>query len=416
MNMAETKTAINTDLLIAGGGSAGCAAAVAAARRGRRVLLVEEANCLGGVSTSGGVSGWFASLDGLGDIFDRVVAEMDRFGARSGQHYNPEYLKLVWQLMAQEAGVEILLHTSVTDADVAEGRVTRVSLTSCSRPLEVEAEFFIDTTGEGDLAALAGAEYQQGDPESGLALHMSLTAIMMDTGRPVTPYLPEGIAPIADDGSDLPGLRWGLLPDGRLYMNSTKVMRRDPTDPWDLTAAELEARIQLARVAHYIQRMQHPTFALVSSGATIGIREGRRIIGDYVLTEQDITGDTPRDFEDGVTVGTSQIDFHSLTEPGRAGRRDRVEPYAIPFRCMVARGFSNLLMAGKCISADQVAHSSTRMTPTCVGMGQAAGTAAAMAVENGFDDIRQISITELRADLAAHSVELDPRNHKPFPQ
>jgi hypothetical protein len=279
----------------------------------------------------------------------------------------------------------------------------------------VEAGYFIDATGEGDLAALSGAEFMKGDPDSGLVLHMSLTAIMTDTGSAVTPYLPSGISPIKADGSDLPGLSWGMLPDRRIYLNSTKIMRRDPTDPLDLTAAEMEARVQLAQVAHFIQRTQHPTYALTSSGATIGIREGRRIVGDYVLTEQDITGDAPRDFDDGITVGTSQIDFHRLTEPGRVGRRERVRPYAIPFRCLVARDFANLLMAGKCISTDQVAHSSSRMTPTCVGMGQAAGTAVAMAVEQGRADIRQVPTADLRADLLAHGVKLDPRDHHPFP-
>lgn len=413
--MALPEISMNPEVLVAGGGSAGCAAAIAAARRGRKVLLVEEANCLGGVSTSGGVSGWFASVEGLGDIFDRVLVEMERFGARFGQHYNPEYLKIIWQTMVQEAGVEVLLHTTLTDAHAQGGRVLRVNLSSCSTPVAVEAKYFVDATGEGDLAALSGAEFMKGDPESGLTLHMTLTAMMTDTGRPVTPYLSAGITPIKDDGSDLPGLAWGMLPDNRLYLNSTKIMRRDPTDPRDLTAAEMEARVQLARVVHYIQRTQHPTYALTSSGATIGVREGRRIVGDYVLTEQDITGDQPRDFEDGITVGTSQIDFHSLIEPGRVGRRERVQPYAIPFRCLIAKGFANLLTAGKCVSTDQVAHSSSRMTPTCVGMGQAAGTAVAMAVEQGCTDIRQVPIDNLRADLLAHGVKLNPRDHEPFP-
>lgn len=410
---ARSVSAVKPEILVLGGGSAGCAAAIAAARRGRKVLLVEESNCLGGVSTTGGVSGWFASLDGLGDIFDRVVAEMDRFGARFGQYYNPEYLKLIWQMMAEEAGVEILLHATLTDVAAAGGRVLKAELSSCSTPVLVEAGYFVDATGEGDLAALAGAEFMKGDPESGLTLHMTLTAILTDTGSPVTPYLPAGISPIESE-SELPGLRWGLLPDGRLYCNSTKIMKHDPTDPKSLTQAELLARRQLAQIVHYIQRKQHPTFALTCSGAKIGIREGRRIVGDYVLTEEDITGDAPRDFDDGVTVGTCQIDFHSLTEPGRVGRRERVHPYAIPFRCLTARGFSNLLMAGKCLSADQVAQSSARMTPTCVSMGQAVGTAAAMALELGIADVRQLSVDDLRAELRASGIELDPRRHRAY--
>lgn len=413
--MALAAKSFHPELLVVGGGSAGCAAAVAAARRGCKVLLVEEGNGLGGVSSSGGVGEWFASLDGLGDIFDRVLREMESFGARFGTRYNCEYLKFVWQMLVEEAGVEVLLHTTLTDAHVQNGRPVRAVFSSCSVPINVEADYFVDTTGEGDFGALAGAEFMEGDPQTGLTLHMTLTAVLTDTGKPVKPYLPAGIPPIRDDGSDFPGLGFYMVADGRLYCNATKVMGHDPTDPQSLSAAEFEARRQLMRVVHYIQRMKHPTYALSSSGARIGIREGRRIVGDYVLTEPEIVGERSADFDDGVAVATAQIDFHSLTEPGHGGRRQSVEPYAIPFRCLVVKGFPNILAAGKCISVDQVVHSSSRMTPTCVGMGQAVGTAAAMAVRSGHTDIRQVQINALRTNLAADGVELDPVKHKPFP-
>ncbi len=412
--MAIFNRTLNVDVVVAGGGTAGCAAAIAAARRGQRVLLIEEGNCLGGVSTAGGVSEWFASLDGLGDIFAGVIRELDRFGARFGQFYNPEYLKLIWQLMAEEAGVEVLFHASVVDAAVQAGRVQSIRLVSCSQIIEVTARYFIDTTGEGDLAALAGARFMLGDPATGRTLHMSLTCILHDTGQPVTPYLPPGLRPI-DRPEDLPGLRtYHRLPDGRVYCNMTKVMACDPTDPFDLSAAEREARRQLAQTVHYLQRFHYPTYMLCASGATIGIREGRRIVGDYVLTEADITAGEARDQPDGVAVATCQIDFHSLTEAGDAGRRQRVEPYAIPLRCLVARGFANLLMAGKCASGDQVAQSSFRMTPTCCAMGQAVGTAVALALETGVDDIRDIDVARLRTLLAEAGMELDPARHQAY--
>jgi hypothetical protein len=387
---------------------------MAAARRGHKVLLIEESNCLGGVSTSGGVNEWFASLEGIGDIWERVEGELERFGARFGRFYNPEYLKIVWQLLAEEAGVRILFHASVVDAAVSDGRVERIQGVSCSQFFDVAAAYFVDATGEGDLAWLAGAPFMQGHPESGHTLHMSLTCILQDTGQPVPLYLPTGLDEIGGP-EDLPGLHGGLrLPDGRVYCNMTKVMGRDPTDPFSLSEAEREARRQLVRIVHYLQRTRFPTYALCSSGARIGIREGRRIVGEYVLTEEDITGDVPHDFEDGVAVATSQIDFHSLTKPGHVGWRQRVEPYAIPFRCLIVKGFSNLLVAGKCISGDQVAQSSYRMTPTCCAMGQAAGTAAALALESRVDDIQQIDGAAFRAMLTAQGVELDPHKHRAF--
>jgi hypothetical protein len=410
----QAEIPVSPHILVAGGGTAGCAAAIAAARRGHSVLLVEESNSLGGVSTSGGVNEWFASLEGLGDIFCRVKTELDRFGARFGRFYNGEYLKIIWQLLAEEAGVDVLFHTSLVSVDVSDGRVARAGLVSCSQFFDVEARYFVDATGEGDLAALAGARFMQGHPESGRTLHMSLTCILQDTGKPVTPYLPPGLEEITGP-EDFPGLHGHTrLPDGRVYCNMTKVMGHDPTDPASLSEAEREARRQIIRMVHYLQRTGYPTHVLCATGAKIGIREGRRIVGDYVLTEADITGDAPRDFEDGVAVATSQIDFHSLTKPGHAGWRQRVEPYAIPFRCLVAKGFQNLAMAGKCISGDQVAQSSYRMTPTCCAMGQAAGTSAALAVEGRLRDIRDVRVADLRAELAACGMELDPAKHQAF--
>lgn len=412
--MTEPHRTLTVDVLVAGGGTAGCAAAVAAARRGHRVLLVEEGNCLGGVSTAGGVNEWFASLDGLGDIFEHLKGELDRYGARFGQFFNSEYLKIIWQLLAEDAGVEILFHASVVGAASADGRVISATVVSCSQFIEVEATYFIDTTGEGDFAALAGADFLQGDPRTGHTLHMSLTCILQDTGKPVTPYLPPGLEPIETE-DDMPGLRtYRRLPDGRVYCNMTKVTQHDPTEPFSLSEAEREARRQLARTLHFLQRTHYPTHMLMSSGAKIGIREGRRILGDYVLTETDVTSSAPLDFPDGVAVATSQIDFHSLTQKGDGGRRQRVEPYAIPFRSLTARGFENLLMAGKCASGDQVAQSSFRMTPTCCAMGQAVGTGVALALEQGAADVHALDVARLRAVLAQDGMELDPAKHDAY--
>jgi hypothetical protein len=405
------------DVIVAGGGTAGSAAAISAARRGHRVLLVEEQNCLGGISTSGVVGEWFASLDGMGDIFAQVVCEMDRLGARyrAARYFNPEYLKWVWQQLVEDAGVEVLFHASVCGTQTKARSVREATVVCCSQSQSVRGQYFIDSTGEGDLCALAGARFLSGDPDSGLVLHMSLAAWMYDTGEPQQPCLPDGLEPIRTD-AELPGLGAGVrLGAGRLYLNVTKVMGHDPMDPSSLAEAELQARRQLMRVAHYVQSRGFPTYALGGSGARIGIREGRRIVGDHLLTQDDVLGrSAPLAFRDGVAVATSQIDFHSLTKPGASGWRERVEPYNIPFRCLVARGFRNLLMAGKCISVDQVVHSSCRMTPTCCAMGQAAGTAAALAIERGARDVRDVPVSDLRGVLAAEGMELDPAKHRAF--
>jgi hypothetical protein len=409
---------LSWDVVVVGAGSAGCAAAIAAARRGRRVLLLEAGNAPGGVSTVGGISEWYAHLDGLGDIFDSVTREMKAYGMShecDGRYFfNSEYLKLIWQWALEQAGVHCLFHATLSGCEVRAGRVQTVEVISCGQRLSFSAEYFVDCSGEGVLGFLAGAPFMKGDPESGRTLHMSLSCQLIDTGREMTHYLPAGIEPILSS-DDLPGLNVAIpMSDGRVYCNMTKIMGEDPTDPQSLSRAESRARIQLAQVVHYLNRTQFPRHALVSSAAKIGIREGRRLLGDYVLTESDITSPSGCDFPDGVAVATCAIDFHSLSEKGHGGRREKVQPYAIPFRCLRVRGFANLLMAGKCISGDQVAHSSYRMTPTCCAMGQAVGTAAALAVENGWDDIRLLPVKDLQAQLTRDGMELDACRHRAF--
>ncbi len=403
------------DVVVIGGGTAGSAAAIAAARRGHSVLLVEEQNCLGGVSTAGGVPGWFASVDGLGDVFESVKRELDAYGVQARRLYAPEYLKLVWQRLAEDAGVDILFHASLAGVEMRGDSVEAVRILSCSQTLTARASFFVDASGDGDLACLAGAEFQQGDPVDGRTLHMTLTFMLHDTGKPVTPYLPHGLEPI-ETADDLPGLHAHHgLPDGRIYCNMTKVIGHDPVDPVSLSHAEGEARNQLIRVLDYLQRNEYPTHALSWSGATIGIREGRRIVGDYVLSGAEIIDRTePLSFDDGVAVATSQIDFHSLTKTGDAGWRQGVQPYNIPYRCLTGRGIANMLVAGRCIGTDQVVQSSCRMTPTCCAMGQAAGTAVALAIERDEADVRDIPMGQLREALASDGVELDPRKHERF--
>lgn len=146
--MKTIETPFKPDIIIAGGGTAGSAAAVAAARGGHSVLLIEESNCLGGVSTAGGVNELYASLEGLGDIFARLVAELDNFGALHGRYFTGEYLKLIWQILADEAGFDILFNTSVVEAEVKHESLVRIRAVSASQFVTFEAKYFVDATGE----------------------------------------------------------------------------------------------------------------------------------------------------------------------------------------------------------------------------------------------------------------------------
>jgi hypothetical protein len=306
-----------------------------------------------------------------------------------------------------------MFHTSVIDVIAKNGWIKEVVAVSGSYQMRLKAKYYIDTTGEGDGAFLAGADFDSGNPKNGRTLHMSLTAMFYDTGIERKNYLPPGYEPI-NSVEDLPGLRGPVrLADNRRYANMTKIMGHDPTNPLSLSQAEQEARRQLVRINYYVQTL-YPTYALIFSGQKIGIREGRRILGEYRLTQEDILGEISKDFPDGVAVATAQIDFHSLSKPGHAGWRQAVQPYSIPFRAMIPQEFSNLLVAGKPISGDQVALSSYRMIPTVCAMGQAAGTAVALALEEGCLDIHKVNINSLRDILTKDGMELNPANHKPF--
>jgi hypothetical protein len=401
------------DVVVAGGGTAGCAAAIAASSDGCKVLLVEESNALGGCSTTGLVNEWFANTEGLGSIFSRIFSELEKSGLFcKNRMFNGELLKAIWLVHCIKADVNILFHASVAGVIKRQKKIKGIKIVSCSQEIFVKAKYFIDATGEGDLAALAGADYMKGDNENNNQLHMSLMFQMVKSATSIHPYLPEELTPYKSI-EETPGLRvHHPMEDGRIYCNMTKVMGYDSTDPYMLSAAEIEARIQLIKIVYLLQTTILKNYIPVASGAKIGIREGRRIAGDYILKTEDILGN--KKFTDGTVVATSQIDFHSLTRPGKLGWRKEVKPYSIPFRCLYSKDFDNLFMAGKCISTEQIAHSSCRMTPTCCGMGQTVGIAAAIAVKRQLDNIRELNVCELQTELTRNDFELSPEKHNPF--
>jgi len=400
------------DVTVAGGGFAGVSAAIASARRGAKTLLIEHYGFLGGTATAGGVCGFWATIEGLGDIFDDVLEELEKLNAvgewRGGQgkeflKYNPpglrfeeEYLKYILQDLVLKNGVELRLHSRVVDVIKNGDRVEHVVVHGKSGVEAMKAEIVVDATGDGDVAALAGAEFKKGRESDGRVLQMSLTFKMWNTGEKVRPILPDG-CPEYKSRREMPSFGEGRIGDERLYCNMTRAIGLDPTDTKELTKAEIQVRKQVMSIVHYLQTHGYPTYKLASTATQIGVREGRRITGDYILTEEDIV--LGREFPDVIAVGTSQIDFHNIDSYGPGGSRlEKVPSYQIPYRCILVKGIENMLTAGKCISGDQVAQSSYRMIPTCGMMGQAAGTAAALAVKQKAE-LREINIKTLQEIL-----------------
>lgn len=394
------------DVIVAGGGFAGITAAVASARKGMRTLLIEHYGFLGGTSTAGAVDEFWATVDGVGNVFTEISDDLRKLNkvSEDGLRFDVEYLKYVLQDVVIRNGVALRLHSRVIDV-VRNGDIVEHIIVHGKSGLEaLKTKIVIDATGDGDVAALAGAEFKKGRESDERQLAMSLIYTMWDTKEEQKPVLPEG-CPEYKSREDTPGYGSVKREGGKLY-TKTKVIGLDPTTTDGLTNAELLARQQVMSGVHYLQTHGYSTYKLVSIATQIGVREGRRIIGDYVLTEEDLVNG--REFTDAIALGTANIDFHDIDSLGPNARQSRrlekVPVYQIPYRCLLVRGIQNMLTAGKCISGTQIAQASYRQMPTCAALGQAAGTAAALAIKNNLK-LRDISITELTNNLKKDGIK-----------
>lgn len=426
----QTPVRAEVDVLVCGGGAAGWCAAVAARRAGARVLLVERGGLPGGSAVAAMVlplMTFHAAADvpvvaGLGqELVDRVVAAggspghlPDPLGcAPSITPVDPEALKWgVVQLLA-ESGAEVLLHAAVTEALVEDGQVVGAILETKSGREAVRAKVVIDATGDADLAARAGAETVHGRPADGkaqpltwmfrvggidgAAVRAAIAAdpedfVLSDAARAALPDLELlGVAGFfstvraAQQAGRLGGFRdrvlyFELPRPGEAVVNMTRVVDRSGVDAGALSRGALDAFAQVHEVMDFLRR-DVPGFAnswLVQVASQVGVRETRHLVGRYTLTAEDVVAG--RDFDDGVARGAFPIDIHS---PDGAGLEMVKMPpgtwYSIPLRCMIPRDLGGLLVAGRAISATHEASASSRLSPTCMALGQAAGVAAALA-------------------------------------
>ena len=383
---------------VIGGGPAGLCAAVAAAEEGADTLLIERYGFLGGMATAGLINPFMPYYTGgeqiIRGLFQRIIDKLDAAGGWSHRQdewgrdaFDPEIMKSVCQQMCEEAGVRLRLHTMVPAAVAEGGQVIRAILVSKSGIEAAQAAVFVDATGDGDLAAAAGAEYEQGRPEDGLCQPMTL---MFRMGRVDEERMPprEEINHLYDEAKargEIDNPRENVLlfyttRRGEIHLNTTRVVRLDGTDANDLTKAELEGRRQVEQMVAFL-KAQVAGFErayLAATGTQIGVRESRRIMGEYVLTGEDVLG--ARKFPDGIARGCYPVDIHNPTGTGTVIKKlPPGETYDIPYRCLCPRGFDNLLVAGRPISADHEAHSSLRVMPIAAAIGEAAGVAAAIA-------------------------------------
>lgn len=414
------------DVIVVGGGPGGIGAALAAARAGARTLLIERQGFLGGAATAMLVNPFMPCTTFPGDTgMPRKLANagifiemMRRLQARAGGTltasgcgtFDDETLKVVVDEMMAEAGVTVLFHTTLYDVQTEDGRVTRVLLAHNHGPLAARAPVFVDASGDALLAARAGAEIMFGD-ENGTVMPMTLFMVFahVDPAAFSPATLKQHCATGAQDTPPLINTNFSCAhvgPNGLLYVNAIRVTG-NTMDPLQLSAAEAEGRRRAENFTAWM-RANVPGCAnalLVKTGAHIGVRESRRVRGDYLLTGADF--DRCARFDDAIACCTYPIDIHGQQQ-GKTTMRHLPpnEFYQIPYRCLVPLKLKNVLIAGRGISADTVAHSSLRIMPTVMNIGEAAGTAAALALPSG--DVRGVNVAELQRHIRANGGALEP--------
>ena len=416
---------VEYDVIVAGSGPAGISAAVMAGRMGAKVLVIEWGNSVGGISTSGMMSHFTGTVSSgiYTEILKRMADanEVDR--GKIQTCIDPEKLKSIYLEMLQDAGVEILLYTFVCGVEMEGNRVRGVITESKSGRKLFRAKAFIDGTGDGDVAAFAGVEFYKGRESDGkmqpCTLMFKVAGVDMDRavllGSFESTYQTEKgeLQALAREHIPYPAghlLAYKSPIPGIVTLNMTNCTEIDGTKAEDLTRAEIVCRSQMPAIMNYL-REYVPGFEkayIISAASLMGIRETRHFKGLYTLCEEDIL--TARVFDDRVVEGAHfNFDVHNLTGAGldKTGVQHKwTQPkgYTIPYGCLVPEKIDGLLLSGRNISGTHIAHSNYRVMPICVGIGAAAGVAAALAVKENVE-LRDVDVRKIQNELGIGGVQ-----------
>lgn len=442
------------DVIVAGAGVSGVLAAVAAARTGAEVLLIERYGHSGGIATAGLMACFnafrneiqpndFQAVNGYPqEVIDRLIEHKGASGSKGSAPYcvpfSTEILKKVFDDMLEDAGVSVLYHVTISDLEVKEGRIESLELVSKSGKKSVQAGIFVDATGDGDLSALAGAPFEIGDENNGKTLSMQtmfkvsnidpesvIKTVLQNQDKYGTQYhlsplnkieelyrdgypigirgFKEYLAQHLDLNGDIAciihrgeALFWGGIKQGEKSLITAG--RVNSLDLHELTKAEINGRKIVNRLMQAILMIPGFENACLTQTGAVGVRETRRIKGLYQLTEKDAL--EGRRFEDVIAIGINPI-------PSNNGQRVYLkhEGYDIPYRCLVTHEVDNLIVTGRCISADHLSFQSARSMGTAMAVGQAAGAAAALSGKSN-SATRSIDIMELQKLLIAQGAEL----------
>ncbi len=416
------------NLVVVGGGLTGVAAAVSAAREGLTVLLVEKSGCLGGAISNCLVYPfmpyWTKPYWGEAaknkkylsqGIFKEMKERHDKYVTDCKDHeFNSEYFKIVLDDMTVEAGVTVLFHSVLADVKKQGEAITALEIIAKSQRITVEADFFVDATGDGDLFYLAGCDFQLGRESDGFCQPMTtcfrMSGVDLDLFTEERPKLQELYKEKQAKG-EITNPRENILVffgvgEDVLHFNSTRVIKLNPTDPFDVSRAEVMARRQIHELVSFLKENSKAfdESALISIAVDIGVRESRKLKGVHILTADEIINCTQ--FEDSIALGNYDIDIHNPTGTGTSHRFfGDGEYYTIPYRSLLPKEFNNLLVAGRCLSATHEAQASVRIMPTCCCLGQAAGTAAAVAFKSD-KNAHNVDVKELQNKLVENGAVL----------
>jgi ribulose 1,5-bisphosphate synthetase/thiazole synthase len=430
------KETLRTEVAVLGGGPGGIAAAVAAARCGVKVLIVERMGFLGGNLATG--LPLLAYLDSQGrqviggfaqELVERLIKNEGCYGHRvcpfhnSTTIINPNYARIVCFELIKENKIDLMLHCEVTGTKVINGRIESVTVVGKGTEYEIEAQVFVDATGDGDVAYMAGARFEKGQKETGV---LQPPTLMFDLGGINFEEFFNYIEKHPEElpyGSNLTHIRPGydasffrqspnhvffglkaliakLRAEGKcpidrdtviyirqpfsdhVMINTIRILNFDGSNVHDLSRGELEGHLQILPIVKMLKQYV-PGFEncyLSSINPFIGVRESRRIIGQKMLNKEDvINGIIP---DDTIGLGSYIIDIHS-GDGNDTYIRNLDGPYGIPYGCTLAADIDGLMISGRCISVDAVSFGSTRIMPTCMAVGEGVGVGAALAVKRG---------------------------------
>jgi len=440
--------AADYDVLVVGGGPTGAAAAIAAGRDGARVLLVEQHGFLGGSGTAALVPAWCPFSDrekciirGIGyEILEEMKQGMPHIPPEmiDWVPIDPERLKVIYEQRVTAAGAEILYLTHFLDVVLSEERdgagralIDSIIIHNKSGIQRVKARTIIDCTGDADVAAIAGVPFHKGDPQTGTLQPCTMCFVLAGVDNSVLqPWLwaddsknlllkpsiaaakAAGDLDIIEDAANV-----AYQSESTIGFNFSHVFDVDATDGQQFSQAMIEGRTLVRHLTDFVRKYLPgcESAFLVSSGVQIGVRETRRIVGDYTLTLDDYLA--RRSFDDEIARSAYYIDIHLSKKEWEANLGQEIdwdakihqyqpgESHGIPYRCLLPEGVANLLVAGRCISTDRAVQGSTRVMPNCLMMGEAAGCAAALVgAEKGL--VRTVDIKQLRERLRGYGAWL----------